>query len=237
MNLAILEKECGHFDRSAALYDRALALARSAGDRRFEGIVLGNRADLHWDAGEIEEAHAHYARALAIHREVGNRRFEGITLSNLGTAAAAIGDVEAARAAHREALAIHRTLDDTRFEGITLMESAGLARRVGNVQEAERLLAEAEDAIRIGGEKMLVALARCARGHLALARGSDGREYLEGARALACELGTRRESHLGRAVEALARAREAFVAGLPLVNGECPGDVPTALGGSRSVGS
>ena len=78
-----------------------IALARSAGDRRFEGIVLGNRADLHWDAGEIEEAHALYARALAIHREVGNRRFEGITLSNLGTAAAAIGDVEAARAAQQ----------------------------------------------------------------------------------------------------------------------------------------
>jgi serine/threonine protein kinase/tetratricopeptide (TPR) repeat protein len=220
MNLAILERESGRFDAAAALYDRALTLARSTSNRRFEGMVLGNRADLHWDTGEYDLARTLYLRALAIHRDVGNRRFEGVALSNLGMVAAASGEVETARAAYRDALAIHREVGDLRFEGITLTERAILERRDGNLDEAARFLDEAERAVEEVGEKLYIALVRCARGHLELALGRSARSQIETARHLASELGARPESQLNRSVVALEEAQQALESGRPLVRGE-----------------
>ena len=57
---------------------------REVGNRRTEGVVLGNLGGLLQKEGQMEEALRHYQEALAISREVGDRRSEGLVLGNLG---------------------------------------------------------------------------------------------------------------------------------------------------------
>lgn len=70
----------------------------------------------------------------------------------------------------------------------------------------------------------------CEQGHLRLAEGASGRGLLEQAREAAIRLGAGPGSHLGQAIEKLARAHEAFAAGRPLCRGDLIEDLPEGLG-------
>ena len=65
-------------------FEQALAMNREAGNRRMEGIVLGNLGNACLDQGRLDAAGIRFTEALDIHREVGNRRDEAIALANLG---------------------------------------------------------------------------------------------------------------------------------------------------------
>ena len=65
-------------------YALALDRLREVGNRRLEGVTLGNLANLYAFEGKFDDARSHYDLALAIHSELGNRRSEGIVLGNLG---------------------------------------------------------------------------------------------------------------------------------------------------------
>lgn len=58
---------------------QAVILHREVGNRRFEGIALGDIALLHFAEGRVDEAARVFEQALAIHAEVGNRRYLGRT--------------------------------------------------------------------------------------------------------------------------------------------------------------
>jgi predicted ATPase len=72
-------------DDAHVLLESALATHLTTGDRRSEGIVLGDMGTLHCHRGQWDEARAHLEAALVIHRALGNRRSEGAVLLNLGT--------------------------------------------------------------------------------------------------------------------------------------------------------
>ena len=57
--------------------EAALAIHREVGNRRNEGVALGNHGWLRLEQGALDEARAALEEALAIAREVGNRRNEG----------------------------------------------------------------------------------------------------------------------------------------------------------------
>ena len=136
-------RQVGRGEQAERTFVQALAIFREVGDRRSEGLVLGNLAGIHHETGRAEQAERTYGQALAIHREVGNRRFEGVTLTNLATLYHATGRIEQAERTFGDALAILRDTGNRRFEGGTLGNLAILYHETGRVEEAERLFVQA----------------------------------------------------------------------------------------------
>ena len=85
---------------------QALTISREIGDRRGEGIRLGNLGNAYRDLGRVEQAIKHYQQALAIFREIGDRRGEGNQLGNLGLAYSKQNQPDLARQYLQQALDI-----------------------------------------------------------------------------------------------------------------------------------
>jgi predicted ATPase/class 3 adenylate cyclase len=110
----------GDYAAARAQATASLLLARSAGDRRGEGLVLGTLGAVAWYEGDYAAARAAYEQSLQLCREIGNRQGEGLVLGNLGLAASAQGDYAAARAAYEQSLRICREIGDRMGEGWAL---------------------------------------------------------------------------------------------------------------------
>ena len=89
--------------------DAALAACRRLGDRRGEGIALGNLGIAWAELGEARKAIGFYEQQLAIAREIGDRRGEGNALGNLGIAWADLGEAKKAIGFYEQQLAIALT--------------------------------------------------------------------------------------------------------------------------------
>ena len=70
--------------RAIEYYQQALQIAREIGDRRNEGVWLGNLGLAYSALGEMERAIEYYQQGLQIAREIGDRRVEALTSWNLG---------------------------------------------------------------------------------------------------------------------------------------------------------
>ncbi|MFN7972695.1 MAG: hypothetical protein U0166_10160 [Acidobacteriota bacterium] len=112
-------------------HDRAAAIARRVGDRRLEGIVLGNKAILQEDAAQLVEASAARLAALAIARELGDRLFEGIWLRDLGGQRCREGAYGEAGDLLDQAERIFVDLDQKLHLGFTICEQGRLAQARG----------------------------------------------------------------------------------------------------------
>jgi tetratricopeptide (TPR) repeat protein len=93
--------------------EQALAIHRQAGDRRFEGVALGNLAGVYHDTGRIEQAEKAYEQALAIDRKVVNRHHEGLHLCGFALCLLTLKRPPQARAAWQQGAAILRELGDS----------------------------------------------------------------------------------------------------------------------------
>ncbi|MGH7619379.1 MAG: tetratricopeptide repeat protein [Gemmatimonadaceae bacterium] len=65
-NLGYILVREGGFDEAREAFERGLGIARARGDLMAEGILEGNRAELHLMLGEIDDAYAGIRRALDI---------------------------------------------------------------------------------------------------------------------------------------------------------------------------
>jgi tetratricopeptide (TPR) repeat protein len=212
-NLALVWHEQGHLEEAGRLLEQSVAIHREVGSQHFEGKALNNLAILRDGQGRREEARKLFERALAIHRSIGNRREEGIVLTNLAKLQADAGLLETARKMYGAALRLHRECGHRHAEGQVLLEIATSERQCGRLEKAERLLRRAEALIEALGEPIRLALCRCERGHLALARGEPARESLDAAQALAAAQQMAPQSELALAATRLRKAVEAFEAG------------------------
>jgi predicted ATPase len=139
MTLRTLAQAERHADQAEGARDRfeeAIAIHRLMGDRRREGVVVGNLAGLLQEQGLVNEARTHYEMALTLARETGDRRNEGVTLSNLATLCAVQGRMEEAQAHLLSALAIHRELGNRRHQGVTLTTLTNVHAEQGRWAEA-----------------------------------------------------------------------------------------------------
>jgi tetratricopeptide (TPR) repeat protein len=139
-------------DEALTCYATALAVVREVGNRRFEGVVLGNLGGLHLDLGRIEEARSCLESALVIHREMGSRNAGGIVLRSLALLHAREGKAAQARVELDEAETLLRATDD-RLQLAVLyccraetehLAAADLAAARAALGEAERLAAEVD---------------------------------------------------------------------------------------------
>ncbi len=95
----------GDYPAARALYEEALAIRRSLGDRRGIAALLGNLGSVALQQGDYPAARALYDEGLAIFRELGDRWAIAAALGNLGVAANGQNDYPASRALHEESLA------------------------------------------------------------------------------------------------------------------------------------
>jgi tetratricopeptide (TPR) repeat protein len=70
----------------------SVAGAREVGDRRNEGLALGNLGSAYAALGEIRRALEFYEQSLVVAREIGDYRVEGDALFSLGLALDKLGD-------------------------------------------------------------------------------------------------------------------------------------------------
>jgi len=106
--------------KAIELYEQALQINREIGDRRGEGITLGNIGQAFFALGEGRKAIDFYNEHLKFAREVGDRRGEGNALGNIGQALAASGDLHRAIDFYNEHLKLAREVGDRRGEGNAL---------------------------------------------------------------------------------------------------------------------
>ncbi len=125
------------------ILDMALSAARRLGDRRDEGIHLGNLGLAYADLGEVRRAIECYEQALEIARQIGDRRGEGNALGNLGIAYASLGEARRAIEHYEQALEIARQIGDRRGEGNRLANLGLLARDQGDAARARDLWQQA----------------------------------------------------------------------------------------------
>ena len=105
---------------------------KEGGDRRSEGIALGNLGNPHFEKGDFEQAMDYYAKALELHREIGNRRSEGVTLSNMAYQYHGHGMMDESRQCSIQALEIHSETGNRRLEANTLTLLALIETESGN---------------------------------------------------------------------------------------------------------
>lgn len=187
------------------VFDVEDRIHREVGDRRFEGVLLGNMGVMDDEQGRLDRACEHLERALEIHREVGNRRFEAIVLGNLGSVDLEQGRLEEARDQGERALAIHREVGDRRMEGIVLGNLGSLHLRQGRVDESRQRFVEGERLLRAVGDKLELGKLPCGRGELAMRSGAPeaARSCMHEAEQLAASTGAGPSSQLGRQLVAL----------------------------------
>jgi len=160
----------GRLTEALAHYEQALAIAREVGDRRSEGITLGNLALLHREQGCIPKALGHYKQSLAIAREVGARRSEASTLGNLAILHQEQSRIPEALDHFHQALVVAREVGNGRSEGAALGNLGDLLLSQGDLLGAESHL---QDAIAISDQAFLIG-AGAFRGSLALIRAQQG---------------------------------------------------------------
>ena len=125
------------------LIKNARTMATDAGNRRAEGIALGNLATIYQMTGQVKKSERASEQALIIHREVGNRRFEGMALGQLAIVQSNTGRVKQAERTYEQALTLHREVGNRHSEGIVLGNFALLYMQTGRMDEARRTCEQA----------------------------------------------------------------------------------------------
>ncbi|MEQ1568064.1 MAG: hypothetical protein ABMA64_20665, partial [Myxococcota bacterium] len=214
------------YDRSAAHYDAAAALAESAGDRRALGRILRAQGDAARLRRRPAVARPLYERALEAARAVEDTGGEAVAVAALGVVALEESRLDDARRLLFDALELHRGRGNRRSEAVTLGNLGLVAATACDFAEATSLLTEAHELHRSFGNvgsaahaQLNLALVDLARGRLdAVAPRLDEAErtfVLRGDPYLAAEVRTARGELLlaRREYSAAQRAYEAGLAG------------------------
>lgn len=122
-------------ERARESLDHCLLLTREIGERRWEGIALGNLAAVELRLGRPRKAVTLAEWAVTIHRETHDRITEFATLACLGMAWRDLGDLESALGALHEALHAAGP-GDLVLEAYALMQLGHVQSRRGEPEEA-----------------------------------------------------------------------------------------------------
>ena len=148
------------------LFEESLQLKRELGDRRGEGVTLGNLANLHLRQGRVDAAREAYEQSLQIKRAVGDRKSEWMTLGNLANLRYEQGRWEEAESLFADCLRVIRDVGgDRRGEGIILANLGGLHRASGRPRDARRLFEQALQIHRAVGNRRSEGITLAQIGH------------------------------------------------------------------------
>jgi tetratricopeptide (TPR) repeat protein len=144
----------GHLAEARIVYEEALALARAAGDQRWQGALLGNLGGLHHVEGQLDAAAACYQQSLAHLGSVSDSRWIMNTRGNLGMIHLENGRSAEAAAEFTQALTMARSLGQARVEAPMLCNLGLVADAAGDMALAgERYSAAVDCAQRVGDRR------------------------------------------------------------------------------------
>lgn len=176
-------------------YDRkSLDLARKIGNKRSEGIALGNMGVYHALTGNVPEAMKLLEEKLALMKKLDDKAEQVAVLSNIGALHDWQGNVQGSLESYREALKILEGLDDQKKLGL-LMGNMGAAYE--KLSEYPKSLDYYHQALKIfqeAGDKGDTAWILGNLGAIASKLGNDKEalEYFEKSLALMREVGDRK---------------------------------------------
>jgi eukaryotic-like serine/threonine-protein kinase len=134
--LATIARTQGAFADSLSMYEEALEMDRSRGDRRMEALTLGNIAQVHQSMGNLSEAERVTRAALGIVEALQEKRIHGNMLANLASLEQEQGCSAAAKKTYEKALVMVRTNNDHESEATVLGNLAELYRAEGEYENA-----------------------------------------------------------------------------------------------------
>jgi tetratricopeptide (TPR) repeat protein len=231
-NLGFHHHEAGDLELAEAALVEALAIQQELEDQRNEIFSYQGLGWIEEARGRTGRAREHLERALALGRAAGEPRACALSLSGLARVELDEGSPENARTFLDEGLDQLRGLDIPGTQAFMLRELARLERLAGTDKSLpRRLLRQSSTLQRRSSNPLGEGLTLCQKGHEALASNRSAARRLREARKLAVRLELGPRSQLGRAIERLERAQAAFLAGQPLLRGECAEDLPAWLSG------
>jgi len=183
--------DCGRHQDARVLYEKALGVATEAGDRRWQGGVLGNLGLLTHSQGKLDEAIAFYERALALSAASGDKRWEGNMRCNLGMACLGLGKSAEAREQLLAARDIARAVGNSALESVAecnlgvlsmLFGGAVDAQGVPHLRQAVTIASAAGDARTAAQARAYLACALCREGAWEAAEDELGHERQSGAK-------------------------------------------------------
>jgi predicted ATPase/class 3 adenylate cyclase/Tfp pilus assembly protein PilF len=235
--LAHAWQACGRSGPAEATCERALACARSAGDRAGEILAVIRLGALDADKDRLGEARARFVEAIRMAREIRDLRLECAASNELGNVELGEGRLDEALAHYGRAEALASKAGDRRMQGNLLGNLGNVHAGLGHMDLARSRHEEALAIARETGHRKLEGNTLCNLGllHLLQGRLDDAEAASEAALVLARELGHVRLEcivlcNLGIVLEALARpdhARSRFEAAMGIAR---------ALGDSRAEG-
>ena len=149
-NLGDLYIAQGHFrDYQLAIdyYQESLEIALEIGDRKFQGVALGDLGNAYYSLGQYRESILYHEQAREIAYEIGDFQGEANATSSLGNIYAFLGEYETAIRYHELYLILVRNLGDRRGE----------ANGLNNLGEVYRLLGDFDQAIEFYRESLDIA--------------------------------------------------------------------------------
>ena len=147
----------GDLDRSVALREQAVALARGEADEWNLAMALGNLGGSLWKVGDYVRARATLEESLVLYRALGEPEGTAFALCGLGMVKLSEGDYKRASSLLEEALALARKVghlpDTGRYLadlGVVVLHEAEYDRAVALFEESLRLARQVEDDLLTG---------------------------------------------------------------------------------------
>jgi CHAT domain-containing protein len=196
----------GQYEKALGYSQRALALARAAGDRAQEGWALKGLCQVYWSLGEPGPALEYGRTALDIARSVGDRHLEGHLMTALGEIYQSVGDSSKSLELFRAARDLRRAMGSQQWEAMAIANIAQIHLTQGETDRAIDELGQSLAMFREADDRRSQAQSLIRLGEAWERRGDDVRAVAswEPACAIAAQIGDRLTEAEGYA--AIARA-------------------------------
>jgi len=180
----------GSFEKAESFYTESLSVFERMGDEVGRSVALGNLGIVAYRQNKLERALNLSSQSLAIVEEIGDQRLIAETYCDLGNVYRQLNRIEEAGNCYARSLRLNRELGIRSATAIALVNVAHYENLRGNFRKAERSLEEAYDIAMSLGRRPIAIQTLNVRGWMATARGD------------------------------LLRAREHFLSGLRLIEGQ-----------------
>src|SRR5262245_49883550 len=169
--LGLVLREQGDFVRATALFEEALAVHRTIGDRASVSFALIALGDVARDRGDSASVREYCEPSLAILRELGMHWAIGFALNNLALAAYCESDLRKASTLIDESIALFRSLKDDVSLSEVLITWGYILNAQGHAEAAYAALTEALQLALAVGPRLFVAAALEAIASVIVAQG------------------------------------------------------------------
>ncbi len=220
----------GDLEKARHNLEESRTMFKALGDRQGEAETMTNLVLIHIEQHDYDRAISLAEQSLVVLRETGNRMMEGVTMMNYGQALFETGDVAGAlekcidsKSILVEAKANHYLPRNYLFHAVIERITAG------NYALADEYLAEGETVLDTIHDPLARVEYLCQKGHLALARGKPGDEYLASAEQLLADHPSDIPADLKTDIKKLKNAMNAREAGKTLFRGCRMTDIPAGV--------